>query len=217
MTSANHDDAALSIDRLRAVLHGADLWSYAWQPTPTAIDEAIVGVLNAFAREPEAVRESIRDLASEDIARALLAFTQRAATFAIREQSSERVSQGLLALVLQAWLPTADRRDVGYYVLPLTDAARRVGAQDELFHRAAALAPPRHTAEVRSAIPHRGVRGAIAGALFRLLPSTTMRPTMTDEGFRYGRPVRTRAEAEATAKRVNAILDESRKRREGKQ
>jgi hypothetical protein len=178
--------------------------------TPNPVDDAITVVLTAFAKDPQVVRQILRDHADERVGGTLLGFSQRAAILAVREQSEERVWEGLLALVLQAWHPRADPRDVGFHVLPLTDAARRTGAPDELFLRAAELAPARHASELRTAIPHRGLRGALARALFSLLPWATMRPTMTPEGFSYGRPVRTLA----TVARVNGILAESRRRRD---
>jgi hypothetical protein len=197
---------AVTLSDLRALLKQTDLWDYVWEPQTSPLDRTIADLLEIFARSPATVSAALSRSPEDDAGYALIAYAQRAATFAVRERSARYVRSGLLALSLLGWLPSTDHRDVGYFASLLTDAARRVGAPDALFEEAARLATPEVAPAIRSAVPSHGLRGVVAQVLFQLLPSKAMRPTMTAEGFRYGQPVRTRAQAEAAMARVHTLL-----------
>jgi hypothetical protein len=204
--STEDQDLSATLSAWRTLLRQTDLWDYVWEPRASPLDRTIADLLERFARSPAAVSAALIRSSGDDAGNALIAYAQRAATFAVRGRSAQQVWRGLLALALLGWLPSTDRRDVRYFASLLTDAARRIEARDALFEEAARLATPEVAPTIRSAVPSHGLRGVVAQVLFRLLPSKAMRPTMTAEGFRYGQPVRTRAEAEAAMARVHTLL-----------
>jgi hypothetical protein len=191
--STEDQDLSATLSAWRTLLRQTDLWDYVWEPRASPLDRTIADLLQRFARNPAAVSAAVIRSSEDDAGNALPAYAQRAATFAVRERSAEHVWSGLLALALLGWLPSTDRRDVGYFASLLTDAARRVGARDALFEEAARLATTEVAPAITSAVPSHGLRGVVAQVLFQLLSSKAMQPTMTAEGFRYGRPVRTRS------------------------
>lgn len=111
-------------------------------PTSLPLDIAIADVCREFARTDDGDRAAVRRSISMDEFYTLLTFGRRSAVFGIRDQSAERVRDGLMAIsMIEA--DRVDFRDILVVLSFLHHAAARVNADTSvLFHDAAAFAEP---------------------------------------------------------------------------
>lgn len=116
-------------------------------PKPNALDAALTELCRRYARSDPATRQRMRRSIDGDELYTLWNFAERAAVFALRERSAQRVADGLTALALME-RERVDFRDLYRSVGMLQYSAERIGADHrKLFRDAAALAEP-GTAEI---------------------------------------------------------------------
>jgi len=109
------------LSSLLALLKLALKSAYYQQAIPSKVDEGICNMMTSLYTSDKAEQEVISDGITGDDARILGFFAERMASLAVRENSVERVSQGLSALLLYA--RTEDPRDVLLVLSLLHDAA----------------------------------------------------------------------------------------------
>jgi hypothetical protein len=111
-------------------------------PVELPLDGELRALCQRFEVSDLATRSELRDTASMDDFYTLLAYSQRAAVFAMRRRTREYVHDGLTAIAMIE-LKRIDFRDALVALALLYHAARTVGEQaNELFQKAASLAEP---------------------------------------------------------------------------
>lgn len=188
-TESSQHDAMSDEERdlLRRLRSAAD-GSYRREPLPGATDEGWERLVTSFVAGDASHREALRQALDTALYQRLLHFAQRMASLAVRQQSVERLRFALLAIALAGDARGSDWRDTGIAMLPLTDAAGRLGpAGDDLFEDAARLASVRTATTIRLAKPRHGPWGRFVRATRAVFASADWQPTMTSDGFRYGR------------------------------
>jgi hypothetical protein len=111
-------------------------------PHKLPLDSTLGALCKEFAARDESERQQSRRSISMDEFYTLLTFSQRAAVFAMREQSTEWVTKGLAALAMIEAERT-DFRDILLVLSLLYYSAKRVGANaDQLLRQAAVLSEP---------------------------------------------------------------------------
>ena len=108
-------------------------------PIPSARDQMISEVVTKFSEAQPAERRKISLLFTDKHSFTFIAFAERMAAYAVRIGSSEKLFEGLAALVLDGG--KFDSRENITVMAPLYDAALKIGADPEsLFNQAADLA-----------------------------------------------------------------------------
>jgi hypothetical protein len=112
------------------------------RPQRAPLDSALAELTREYAKADERTRATIRDSISMDEFYTLLAFSQRAAVFALRERSVVPVTDGLAAVAMIA-IERVDRRDIVVVLSLLNHAAERIGTDaDRLFWEAGRFCEP---------------------------------------------------------------------------
>jgi hypothetical protein len=112
------------------------------RPRQVPLDSALAELTREFAKADEHKRATIRASISMDEFYTLLAFSRRAAIFALRERSIGRVTDGLTAVAMIE-AERVDWRDILVALSLLNHAAERIGANaDRLFREAGRLSEP---------------------------------------------------------------------------
>jgi hypothetical protein len=112
---------------------------YYEQPLPNELDNQISDFVKVFIRSEAAGRELILRKSTEKNSFALIIFAERMAVLAVREQSRERLLEGLIALIIEGF--KFDYRDTMMVFAPLLHSARKIGVDPvELFNEAASHA-----------------------------------------------------------------------------
>lgn len=124
---------------------------YGTLPIPTPRDGAISALLRAWLNLDEPKRLSFLSRLPKGFRFALLAYSERMASFAVRTHDKECVVLGLLALGLDEWCE--DWRDNATILCLHYDAAKRIGLDpDSLFEETANLLPLEPAGALRSFI-----------------------------------------------------------------
>jgi hypothetical protein len=135
------------------------------KPVPHPLDSRLASLCKRFARSRDEKRAAMRAAISMEEFYTLLAFAHRAAVFAIREQSADRVVAGLTAVTMIE-AERVDWRDVLVALGLLHHAATRVGLDaDQVFRDLNRLAEPGVSELIRGFIkrPSRDKRLAVWG------------------------------------------------------
>jgi len=112
------------------------------RPREAPLDSALAELTREFAKANERTRATIRDSISMEEFYTLLAFSQRAAVFALRERSIGRVTNGLTAIAMIE-AERVDWRDILVALSLLNHAAERIGSDaDRLLREAGRLSEP---------------------------------------------------------------------------
>ncbi len=112
------------------------------RPRQAPLDSELAGLAREFAKADAHSRTTIRGSISMDEFYTLLAFSQRAAVFALRERSIGRVTDGLTAVAMIE-AERVDWRDILVTLSLLNHAAERIGADaNRLFRDAGRLSEP---------------------------------------------------------------------------
>jgi hypothetical protein len=110
--------------------------AYSKQPIPSELDLALIELVDAFRKANPLRRFLIKRRVSDQHSAILWVFSERMASLAVRERSTDRVLQGLSGLALEGC--QEDYRDCVIRLAPLYDAALKIGASpNELFKKAA--------------------------------------------------------------------------------
>lgn len=109
-------------------LDAADLATYHASSMPSELDQVIGELVQRFALAQENERVAVRTGLNRNQYEALSIFSERAATLAVRENSVDRLRMGLSAVAIGTGTGHADPRDTGGFLLILSDAGRRIGA-----------------------------------------------------------------------------------------
>jgi hypothetical protein len=121
---------------------------YARQLIPVGLDDKITRLVRLFREAPADERQPFFQHYDEDTSWLLITFAERSAALAVRENSRDRVLDGLLSLIIEDY--RVDPRDNLTRLAVLYDAVTRIGASpEELFSEAASYAD---TAVARSLI-----------------------------------------------------------------
>ncbi len=100
-------------------------WGYSFMPIPCEVDEKLRQLVQLFMDCSVSERLAIQDQANS-IAGYLNSFAIRSAALAVRERSSQRLMEGLIALVIEN-CRAGDYRDTLTAIAPLYDAAGKIG------------------------------------------------------------------------------------------
>lgn len=122
---------------------------YSFRPIPDELDVIIGDFVRRFMQATLPERKRISDAVPLREGALLYCFAGRMATLGVREQSRQRLLEGLIALIIEGY--KEDFRDNIIRLGPLYDAALKIGADPQvLFEEAAAYlsnAPARDIAE----------------------------------------------------------------------
>jgi hypothetical protein len=168
-----------------AAMVAGDWFHYPDAPIPHAVDAAATTVVRGFASARDAEeRAAVLGLLSGEHIYVLQNFAVRMASLAVRRRSADILRTALQAVALAGSSPESDWRDLGLPILPLRDAARRIGADRKLFDEAGRLAVGRTERLIRDAAPKRTISALLEQlvGLFVKGPWTTVEDR---EGFRY--------------------------------
>jgi hypothetical protein len=146
--------------------------------TSSPIDAAIEKVIRQFATLPPEQRSGIVQAFGSQHSFTLLIFTMRMALLAVRERSAQRVTQGLLALVIEN--ARYDSREDLIMLSLLNHSAEKIGADPVvLFEQAALVATPQMAEHLKAFLQR-------APGLKRI-ESMEFREVEAPDGFRYER------------------------------
>jgi hypothetical protein len=107
-------------------------------PIPSALDEMVARVARRFVEIGPEERSKLSSLFTDQHSLTLVAFARRMASYAVRTGSSEKLLEGLAALVLDGG--KFDSRENITVMAPLYDAALKIDANAQaLFSQAADL------------------------------------------------------------------------------
>lgn len=95
-------------------------------PIPTERDEQISNMLRKWMQQDEFSRRDASHIMNDDIRPTLLAYSERAASRAVREKNEEPIVLGLLALGVDGW--SADWRENVLLLCLHFDAAKKIGS-----------------------------------------------------------------------------------------
>jgi hypothetical protein len=152
---------------------------YLAQPFPTPLDEALDAVVSGFRSMPDSARASWKGAIpfSQRDSQILITYAIRMATQALREGSTSRITNGLIAHLIEG-----ERDDWRENIIALTllfDAAKKLGVEPlPVFDEMASLAPGDAAAETL-----RGFRKRKPEAL--TIESMGYRTAMSAQGVRY--------------------------------
>jgi hypothetical protein len=159
-------------------------------PLPSERDRAFELLASHFIRADAQGRTDLQRACDVEVYNMLLHFAHRMASLAVRERSTRRLQTALEAIALAGEAVGSDWRDTGQATLPLTDAAGRLGPiSDRVFDEVARMAGGRVGAMIANAKAKHGIIGLFHRLAFRLFTPSYAMPTMTPDGFRYGKPV----------------------------
>jgi hypothetical protein len=172
---SSSDKHLVALDGLRA----DNLAGYGHSRMPNSVDESVVRFLDEYRDASPEIQERLRSSLTPDYSAGLLAFVERMAVLAVRENNPDRVLYGLLAIALEDFR-VDQREDLLVLSLLLNSAIRIKADPDALFNQAAASA-----------------RKPVAEALLQFLKNNKKKKkiveqmgykeTMTAEGFDYTR------------------------------
>ncbi|MDC0435396.1 hypothetical protein OAM69_07155, partial [bacterium] len=106
---------------LLALLKSALESAYYQQPIPSEIDDGLSRVLSSLLARDQSDLKLVSDGIAADGAQVLGLYAERMASLAVRENSVNRIKQGLMALIIYA--RTEDPRDVLLVLCLLHDAS----------------------------------------------------------------------------------------------
>ena len=152
---------------------------YLNQPFPSELDRAITDLVVSFRGVPPAVRSTWSKQLSFQVSdsQVLLTYAARMATQALREASEDRITAGLLAVLLEA--ERDDWRENVIVLSLLYDATTRLKADPrKLFKDVAEMAPELPSSETIREFPHRKPEDLSIEAM-------GYRTSMTPQGVRY--------------------------------
>ena len=110
---------------------------YSFRPIPCEIDRIAGEFVRMFMQAPSAERRQISAAVPAGEGAFLIHFAQRMAALGVREQSRERILEGLVALIIEDY--KEDFRDNIIRLGPLYDAALKIAVDPQaLFNEAAA-------------------------------------------------------------------------------
>jgi hypothetical protein len=205
VTQGSPMSASSAPDEIRdaaAAMVAHDWLHYPDSPIPHPIDDAAQIVVRAFVSVTDAEQRAvILGLLWGEHVYVLQNFGVRMASLAVRRRSVDTLRTGLQAMALAGSSPTSDWRDLGIMLLPLTDAARRLGAGKDIFDAAARLAHSRTAELIRDAAPKR----TLLSLLERLVAPFVKGPWTTADdahGFRYVSSDRSPEQAKAIVQAI---------------
>jgi len=151
---------------------------YSFRPIPCELDEIVHGLVELFMNATPSERSEIIGLIPSDDGGFLIAFASRMATMGVREQSRERILDGLVALIMEDY--KVDFRDTLMRVAPLYDATLKIGLDPEAVFREAAAFFGNETATNIVDFPSRPPE-------LRTLNGMGFKESSDADGFRYVR------------------------------
>ncbi len=173
-----------ALDRVRSA------GEFQLDPLPSEKDGSFELLASHFIRADAKRRRDLQRACDVQVYNMLLHFAHRMASLAVRERSISRLQTALEAIALASEAGGSDWRDTGQATLPLTDAAGRLGrVSDRVFDEVARMAGGRAGAMIANAKAKHGLIGLLHRLAFRLFTPSYAMPTMTRDGFRYGKPV----------------------------
>src|SRR5688572_6781417 len=181
----------------------AEGYGYLDLPFRSRADDQVAVVIQRFASADEAFRDALRDRLSLSQYDVVLAFAIRMAMLAVRERSTARLRLGAQAVALAGDAPTADWRETAQALLPLRDAATRLGGDAQaVFADAARLARGRTMGALSGAADTSALMAAMERFVTRLGVGV-WKAIDAPDGFRYV-PTRrvSRAEVDELIRRV---------------
>jgi hypothetical protein len=122
-------------------------------PILSALDDATSRVARKFLEVGPDERRALSCLFTDEHSFTLIAFAERMATYAVRTSSSERLLEGLAALVLDGG--KFDSRENISVMAPLYDAARKLGVDAKAVFSQAADLLENEVSEVLRTFPDR--------------------------------------------------------------
>src|SRR5215471_11939572 len=164
-----------ALDGLRA----DNLAGYGHSRMPNSVDDSVARFLDEYGGMSTETRESVRSSLTPDYSAGLLAFAERMAVLAVRENNPDRVLSGLLAIVLEDFR-VDQREDLLVLSLLLNSAIKIKADPDDLFNRAAACAR-RHVAEVLLQFLKNNKKKK------KIVEQMGYKETTTEDGFDYTR------------------------------
>ena len=151
-----------------------DYFGYAKWPFPCHIDEEMSKIVNIFLSSGQTERESIFEIKKKPFL--FLAFSRRMAILGVREQSEQRLFEGLIAHVIEDF--RYDYRENLMELSLLYHSATKIGSNPvELFERAATFATP-ETAKHITSFAHRTPE-------LKSIATMGFKEIMTPDGFSY--------------------------------
>ncbi len=126
---------------------------YSSQPIPCELDYVVGKLVNLYKQLSSEEREIMRSLTSERNSYTLLAFAERMAALGVREESRERLLDGLLALIIENY--NADWRDNLTKLAPLYHSAVKIGVDPQGLFTEAASYGNNEVAEIVREFPRR--------------------------------------------------------------
>lgn len=172
------------------------------QPFPSDIDARIRALVERFAAADE-LRTALKRAVTIEHVGPLSVFAVRMAMLAVRERSLDRLRLGLRAAALSGSADLDDPRDAASALLPLVDAADRVGADAPSEFADAARSALPGTARLLEQMPPRHTWSRLLERAAASLGIGDWRATEAPDGFRYvfTRPV-TKAQVDEMIRRV---------------
>jgi YD repeat-containing protein len=215
MRSRIQDDAD---EALRALHLLISTRAVEWHPSSDARRLA-ERLLALYASGSSADRQHLRESTDVAVHGFLLSFSQHMAMLAVRDRSVERLRCGLLAIALAGSSPADDWRDTSMRMLPLRDAASRLGPETlPAFDEAASLTTEPTAGELRSwaARPSFTLWGRIQSRVSRIFAQEFWRPKGTGDEFRYGSGGVSHQEAQRMIERYNGLIEARKGRNVGR-
>lgn len=151
--------------------------NYPFAPIPCQIDEKISDQVKLFIQISPSERLIFYEKA-EFISGFFLTFAERSATLAVREQSRQRVLEGLIALIIEN-CRAGDYRDTLGSLVPLYHAASKIGLDaDALLKEVASSYTDNEAAKHMKTFPDRPIHDKSLEAFF-------YREVNAPDGFKY--------------------------------
>src|SRR5262245_24053367 len=169
------DKDLMLLDGLRA----DNLAGYGHSRMPNPVDESVVQFITRYRDSDGEAQERIRSSLTEDYTAGLLAFAERMAVLAVRENDPERVLYGLLAIALEDFR-VDQREDLLVLSLLLNSAIRIKADPEKIFKQAAGSARPR-VAEVMLQFLKNNKNKK------KIVEQMGYKETTTEDGFDYER------------------------------
>ncbi|QQS48001.1 MAG: hypothetical protein IPM66_04930 [Acidobacteriota bacterium] len=131
------------IEQIKKITQNIDeesIWRYSYEPIPCALDNEIATLVKLYSKAPGPEKEIFYTLIGAVYPSTLISFAERMASLAVTEKSSERIMQGLIALLIEN-NQNGDSREGIIRLAPLYHAASAIGCNSEdLFREAATFA-----------------------------------------------------------------------------
>lgn len=150
--------------------------SYLGEPFPHKVDRIIAKLVTLYLSASADERSLFFDVAGAHFSGYLLVFAERMASIGVREKSSKRLLDGLIALIIEDG--RGDIRANIMIMAPLYDASEKVGADPDNLFRTAASYSNNEVAELIRTFPERSSRN-------KSLRAMGYKEVDSPDGFRY--------------------------------